>query len=443
MIMQKGLTDNIHTVLRRLSGKEGLVILDQAVVSGGNFLLGILLARTLGLHGFGVYSLLWMGILFTLNLHQSYLTQPMMSLFPGKQERAAETYLQSLFLMQVMISAISFAGSLSAGWWLNSLPFTNEWVAYLPDVFLFAGLCLMQDFLRKLFFLRGAFRYPLYMDVVLYLLLAGLLWLKNPSDLETAFWIISISYGLSCLTGLMFLFLKETPGLLKNIDYRSVIQTAKDHYHFSFWLLGTSLVQWFSGNYFLIVSAEVLGTMALGALRMAQNMVGLCHVIFLGMENILPAEAARHFLQDGRPGLMAFLKKSTLAGLIPVVLLLLFLTLGAPWLIDLLFGPAYVPYSALVGGFAILYIFVYLGYPLRYAFRTLQFTSPIFIGSLISSLASIVLAFPMIQTWGLNGVLSGLVLLQIIVLAVYLFFLKIQTTPDRRGLFSASSYRIH
>jgi len=53
-----------------------LVVLDQVIVSGGNFALGLVLIRTLGLADYGVYAVLWMGVLFALSLHQAFITMP-------------------------------------------------------------------------------------------------------------------------------------------------------------------------------------------------------------------------------------------------------------------------------------------------------------------------------------------------------------------------------
>ena len=67
-------------------------------------------------------------------------------------------------------------------------------------------------------------------------------------------------------------------------------ETMTRHFEFSKWLLGTAMLQWLSGNYFIIAAASILGPIAVGAVRMVQNIMGLCHVLFLAMENFLPVE---------------------------------------------------------------------------------------------------------------------------------------------------------
>jgi O-antigen/teichoic acid export membrane protein len=210
-----------------------------------------------------------------------------------------------------------------------------------------------------------------------------------------------------------------------------LFRTAKEHYHYSIWLLGTSMVQWFSGNFFLVSAAGMLGAVAVGALRMAQNIVGLCHVLFLAMENIVPAEAAQQFFTKGESGLFAYLKRVGLIGSIPVGVLLIGLTLGAPWLMTWLYGAEYQSYAYFVAAFSVVYALGYVLTILRMAMRSMHFTSPIFAGYLISAGLSILAAGPMVRQWGIGGVLAGLIGSQMLLLLVYLAFIWRKRTTDK------------
>ena len=61
-----------------------LALTDQAVVSGSNFLIGIVLARVLGIDDYGLFVLLWMMVLFGKSINQAFVTRPMMTLAPKK-----------------------------------------------------------------------------------------------------------------------------------------------------------------------------------------------------------------------------------------------------------------------------------------------------------------------------------------------------------------------
>lgn len=413
-----------------LTSPKLFVLSDQALVSAGNFALGVLLARWLGMAAFGEYSLLWMGVLFALSLHQAYLTQPLMTLFAGKSGPSKTGYLAALASLQMLLSGGLVAVSAAGHFVLENMTALPHWATMLPLTGFLVAAYLLQDFSRKVFFVKQQPRPALLMDAVLYGFLFPALYglqISGRLDLEHALLALLAGYCLSNGAGIFYL--KKT-GLLrpvKAITAAAVKSAAKEHYHTSFWLLGASLVQWFSGNFFLVAAAGVLGTVAVGALRMAQNMVGLCHVLFLAMENIVPAEAARCFFSEGKHAMWAYLRRSALGMGIPVAGLLAALTLLSPWLTNLLYGSDYQSFNWVVGAYSVLYVFVYLGFPLRFALRTLGRTPPIFYAYCFSALVSVLLACPMVKAWGMGGVMAGLVGTQVLTLAVYAFFIQQKT----------------
>ena len=57
-----------------------LVYGDQAVVSGFSFLSSVVLARFLGVDGFGIYSVAWLGVLIASSINQPLIIAPMQTL---------------------------------------------------------------------------------------------------------------------------------------------------------------------------------------------------------------------------------------------------------------------------------------------------------------------------------------------------------------------------
>ena len=398
-----------------------LVIVDQIIVSGGNFALGLVLIRTLGLADYGLYAVLWMGVLFALSLHQAFITKPLMTLAIDKTKEIQQNYFNQLWWIQMVFSGIVLLGITGITQICHSLGLTTTWLIYLPLMTLLAIVYLLQDFLKKTFFIKKSYQQPLLMDGLIYSLLfaglAGLSWLGK-NQLLPSLYVLLGSYfiGLSLFSKDVF---KKYDRFAQD-NWQTIIKT---HYHFSSWLLGTSILQWFSGNFFLITAASILGTTAVGAVRMGQNIVGLCHVLFLAMENIVPVEAAQLFLQKGTNGLTKYLKSSSKKLGVMLIIVLSSMALAATSLIQLLYGASFIAYSYVVWGYCWLYFFVFFGYPARYFFRTLRFTKPIFIAYCISALFSLVVAVPMVQTWGIMGVLMGLIGSQIMTLLVYGYFM--------------------
>lgn len=398
-----------------------LVLLDQIIVSGGNFVLGLVLIRTLGLADYGLYALLWMGVLFALNLHQAFITKPMMTLAIGKTEGTQQHYFNQLWWIQLTVGGILLLLLIAVTQIGQLLNFTAPWLVYLPIMVVLAIVYLLQDFVKKTFFIQKSYWQPLFMDSLIYgFLFLGLggLYCWGMDQLLPSLFVLLGSYCIGLGAFSKKLFKQYNRSAIDNWQ-----TTLKTHYHFSSWLLGTSILQWFSGNFFLITAASTIGTTAVGAVRIGQNIVGLCHVFFLAMENIVPVEAAQLFLQKGVHGLRDYLIKCTKKLSVILFIVLSSIALAATSLIQTLYGVSFISYTYVVWGYCWLYFFVFYGYPARYYFRTLRSTKPIFIAYCASAVFSLITAVPMVTTWGIVGVLAGLISSQIITLLIYSYYI--------------------
>ena len=145
-----------HQSLTQLK-KEGaklLVLADQTLVSGGNFILGLVLIRLLGLEQYGLFALLWMGVLFALSLHQAFITKPLMTLAIGQKEAAQHNYFHVLWKMQFFFGSslvLLLSGLIDVGAMFMETP---NWVEYVPLMTLIAICYLLQDFIKKTFFIK-------------------------------------------------------------------------------------------------------------------------------------------------------------------------------------------------------------------------------------------------------------------------------------------------
>ena len=80
---------------------------DQTMVSGVNFLTGILLSRYLGLEEFGRFTLAWMAVLFVNSLQHAAIISPMMSIGPKQPEAEAPAYYGAIVVQQIVFSRVS------------------------------------------------------------------------------------------------------------------------------------------------------------------------------------------------------------------------------------------------------------------------------------------------------------------------------------------------
>ena len=397
-----------------------VVYADQLVVSGFSFISGIILARFLGVVGFGVYSIAWLGVLIASSVNQPLIIAPMMTLSGKKSAEENKTYLQATIFKQLFFAAIlsivAFITVVIMSYVLKDWQVRSIMFAFPLAVFSY----LLQDFFRRYFIIIKRPHMSILIDIIAYggvIISAFLIHFFRSMDAQF----------ILLLTALFFLYASLVALLsLKELKFnRKEIRAAiTEHWSFSKWLTATAILQWFSGNLFIIAAGAILGPGAVGATRMAQNIVGITHVLFLGMENIIPARAATAQRTGGNDLLFRYLWKFTLQmGTITFILLGL-IALFSRQIIEVFYGESYLEYQHILIGFCMLYVVVFLGYPLRYAIRTLENTRLIFISFIISSVFSIACAYPVINEFGIYGVVGGLISTQLITLVIYMWSLK-------------------
>jgi O-antigen/teichoic acid export membrane protein len=397
-----------------------VIYADQAVVSGLSFLSSVVLARYLGLEGFGIYSIAWLGVLIASSINQPFIISPMQTLSSRKEPDEQKAYLQILVFKQLFFAALmgfmAFLAVIIMSFLLDKWKVQSIILAFPLAVFSF----LLQDFFRRYFFIIHKPYSALLIDIIAYggvLLSAFAIHFVRSMDAQFVLLLTALFFLYASLIGLW-----SMEALRFNMtQFKTAVN---EHWGFSKWLTATALLQWFSGNLFIIAAGAILGPKAVGATRMAQNIVGITHVLFLAMENIIPARAAKALGKGGIRGMMSYLRRFTLQTGALVLLLLAFIAGFSGKLIGLFYGPEFTGYSWMLVSFCGLYIIIFIGYPLRYAIRTLQMTRLIFISFIASSLFSIFTAYPIIRMFGLKGVLIGLFMTQMITLLIYWFSLK-------------------
>jgi O-antigen/teichoic acid export membrane protein len=417
--------------------KSGPVLFDQAILSGTSFLTGIFLARFLGIETYGLFALLWMIVLFGLSFSQALITKPMLSLGPQIEPENKAEYFSSLHANQLIFSVLSFVVSV-LGLSIFASFAKNELLSIdlIFKISIILTFFLNYDFYRKYFFVSEQLKWPILIDSLLASFqLSGILVLYffDMLSLESVLSLIAFIYAF--LTLICFRQI-----IAPNFEIKRLKSVFVKHYDFAKWLIGTALLQWLCGNFFIIAGGGILGTAAVGAIRIAQNIIGLTHVIFLAMENIVPVYAAKKFKIGGINSLYKFLKKLSIQSGTVIILILITLSAFAPLIIKFLYGDEFVSYSYILVGFCIIYLLVFIGHPLRFALRTLQLTKPIFIAYLLGAVFSLVTAYPMLINWGMYGLLAGMFITQLLAQVVYIICLfKIKKTYENNPLSTRKS----
>lgn len=133
-----------------------VALLDQALVSGANFVTGVLLARFLGLKEYGVFAMAWLVVLFFGSIQQSFIIAPLQTLLPKREQEERASLRTSLFLIQLCMGLLAMLLTwgfchLSTTLFLDQTPLGALTLVLPITVFTF----LMNEYFRKLFFSEG------------------------------------------------------------------------------------------------------------------------------------------------------------------------------------------------------------------------------------------------------------------------------------------------
>jgi len=391
-------------------GREIWALSDQSIISATNFLTSVMLLRFMGLREFGVFALAWMAVLFVNSLQTALIVAPMMSIGPKQEEKDRPSYFgavvfQELVLVSCCFVLVFIALKVSDSFFPHrglqqlALPLAVSAFAYQA-----------QDFLRRYFFVTRQSRHALADDALSYLTqLPILLFLHRAGHLNSAIalWVMA---GTS-IVGLVAGWFWMEPIAF---DREQIKAITKRHWKISRWLGASALLHWTSGNLFVIAAPIYYGAAAAGVLKASQNLMGVTHVWFQGLDNVVPVETARRLRDGGVHSMLAY-TRSILVKWGGLTLVFAIVMAAAPgfWL-RLIYGSEMVQYGYILRLFALLYVLIFVGGPLRAGLQALEFTVPIFWSYLAMTTCAVAFAVPMAKWLGLTGVMLGLLGIQLL-----------------------------
>jgi O-antigen/teichoic acid export membrane protein len=415
-----GIGEVIRQGFRRFLGREIWALTDQAVVSGTNFVTTVMLTRFMGLREFGVFALAWMSVLFVNSLQAALIIAPMMSIAPKQEEKDRPVYFGAVVVQELILVLFCFILVFTGLRFCSAFFFRDYHIQDLAvplAVSVFAYQ--MQDFVRRYFFATRQSRRAFADDALSYLpQLPILLVLHKAGHLNsaTALWAMA---GTSLLGLFAGWFWVES----LRFDGKWIQAIAQRHWKISRWLSASTLLQWTSSNLFLIAAPIYYGAAAAGVLKASQNLMGVTHVWFQGLDNVVPVETARRLREGGVQSMVAYTRSVLVkwGGLTSLIAIIVAVAPGF-WL-RLMYGPGLDQYGYILRLYALLYVIIFAGGPLRAGLQALEFTVPIFWSYLAMTAFAFAFAFPMAKRLGLNGTMLGLfatqILFQSVVAAAY------------------------
>lgn len=403
--------------LSKILNEKNLTIADQTIVSGGNFLLNILIAKILSLDNLGTFTLCWLALLLASSIHQAFiLGAGPNAITKRKATGTLENYIYHLTVLNLVTVTFCFIGTyILALIYFNAEQPNPMWLA-TPLAFLVSTF-VFYDFGRKMNQNLSRTKKTLLSDLLVLMAqlvsMAGLYYFGIIS-LINLLWCWALIYGLAGLT--------LNVSIISKTKFQAGIflEIALEHWNFGKWLIATSLVQWFSGNIYLITAAALLGNKVVGVIRLLQNVVGILHILFISFEIYIPIKAAELYLRNGNKAMIDYVVSFAVQGLGLTIAIVLIICTFSPQILSLLYHSNTSSDSSLLCFFAIFYIVVFSAIPLRIILRTVGDTKSLFIAYIINLALSVSLAKPLILQYGTTGVILGYLISNIVTNLYYL-----------------------
>ncbi len=381
-----------------------LVLVDQALFSGTNFLLTLFLAQKLDIKNFGLFSTVVLVTYLVMSVTNALIIQPFQVSISKISKR--KEYYVSLFLGLV---ALLFLFMFLVKLLVLFLPNQNVYSFQSNAIICFIVGYLLQDFFRKIFLAIANIFTVIIIDIIfLVLILIAFYFLKHEITLFNSLLILGLANIISSIPGLYFVIKNyENP-----ISWKLFLQ---DHITQGKWLFSVAVLQWCSSNFFVLISGIYLGIEALGALRLVQSFFGIINIVLQTVENyFLPKVAVLY--NENVTKAKKYLLEITAYGALLFGVLLSILFVYSNEIIVLAGGNKYESYGYVVKIIAILYFFIFLSYPVRIAVRVMVLNKIFFIGYLISFVSSLLTFHFLLKYSGLYGAVTGLIINQIIMI---------------------------
>jgi len=403
---------------------------DQVVVSGSNFLLGIILARVLGISEFGIYSLALLIVLFANEIQQSAIISPMMSIGPKQKKDDENLYYGSVCTQAFLFAIISFISTFLGVKLLSSYaPDWNISALALPlSINIF--LVQLQDFIRRYFYTIEKPKLSFLTDVIRFIgyitvLITTYMFSSTELTTEDAFWISS----LVTLVSIIFL-LTHFMHLSLSLEIFKI--TIKRHWDFSKWLTASTLMQWFFGNIYTIIAGTMIGTSAVGALKAAQSLLGVTHILFMALANIVPIKSAKMYAKGNIDEMKKYLINTGIIGVACVIAVSLIFAVYPEFWFRILFGEEFVPYAYLIRYISVFYILMAMFLPIKFALRTMEHTKIIFYAHLLITILSAISVIWMTQTFGIIAQpIASIANTTILIIITLIYLRKISSNKDK------------
>ncbi len=338
---------NAVSFTANLLNHSGIVSLfDQAVVSGANFLSGMIIGRFSSKDEFGLYMLGMTIIMVVTDLQTSLITTPYMVFNPQTESSSRTGYTGSTLVHQTALSLLTGVILFLAGIILT-LGFGPSGLESVILILAFFGIfMLFRDYVRRILFARLHMHKAFVLDTFVSVIqVAGLGILAYTGLLSAA----RAYMVLGTVAGIAVLFWLISSRKEITIESGRIITDAARNWTFGKWVFASGLVWTISMNLYPWFITAFHGTSATGVWAACMGVMALGNPLLLGIQNYLGPRIANVHAHNTHLKLRKYVYRNSMifTGLLaPVLLILIFF---GEKLLTTIYGDQYAGNGIVVG----------------------------------------------------------------------------------------------
>jgi len=415
-------------LIKRWGLKAGWSLVDQAIVSGANFVVGILLARWLLPRDYGAFALVFSIFIFALGVFIALVLEPMSVIGPASFKSCIKRFLMAEFLIGIIVSLV-LAGLLLVATLFLSF-FDNS---FIPAM---VGLALAIPFMLLLWFVRRACYLESHPEIsvvgsVIYalLLVVGLFVCRSTVGISVlnVFVLFAVSSLVAVFVPWKLLGMSVADIRLGNLR-NDLIMIAVGNWRYGKWIFAANAEDWLSNSFYYVLIGMFISLQQLGAFRAMHNLALPFEQALIALTTLLlPWMAGR----SGKAGVRqaGFLEGrfrilAASYGIMALGYSILLLG-GGSFIVEALYRSKFydsflwlIPYLAAMM-FVVAFRNVY-----GLTLRSMGHSKSIFWGKTGSVIFTFLIGIPICRFYGLRGAIIGLTLGIACELLVLSFFLR-------------------
>jgi O-antigen/teichoic acid export membrane protein len=389
-----------------LAGKGTLAIADQALISGSNFLIGILLARWMGADQYGAYAIAFSVFVLLSLVYQSLVLEPM-GVFGGSSYRhCLRGYIGTLFRIHFAVSLSLVVVFGASALLIKAFSHQAGLAGAMAGVTIASPCVLVLLLARRTFYLEFSPAAAAAGSLLYCALVLASLYVANRYGLLStfsAFVLIALGAAVSSI----FLWLRLQIELPHTGPGPTLKEVWPRHWSYGRWALATCVVGWIPAYIYYPILSSFTGIAQSGQLKALMNLTLPFEQTKAALSMLFLPYAARVVSQKGKAGVMALTAQMT------------FLAFGgaiAYWGVVLPFrGPIfhwlysgkYSEVLSLLPLVAFGQVFWSAAYGPAVALRGMESPDSVFKAFGVATIASLVIGIPATWFWGLKGAIWG------------------------------------